>query len=57
MILAVGRSAILVPLSIPWLLSQDWAMPAIVIISTWRDMGYYMILFLAGLQTVARELY
>ncbi|GMA90520.1 carbohydrate ABC transporter permease [Homoserinibacter gongjuensis] len=40
-----------------WLLSQDWAMPAIVIISTWRDMGYYMILFLAGLQTVSPELY
>jgi ABC-type sugar transport system permease subunit len=40
-----------------WLLSQDWAMPAIVVISTWRDMGYYMILFLAGLQTVSRELY
>jgi multiple sugar transport system permease protein/alpha-1,4-digalacturonate transport system permease protein len=40
-----------------WLLSQDWAMPAIVIISTWRDMGYYMILVLAGLQTVSPELY
>ncbi len=25
--------------------------------STWRDMGYYMILFLAGLQTVPRELH
>ena len=25
--------------------------------STWRDMGYYMILFLAGLQTIPRELY
>lgn len=32
-------------------------MPAVVIISTWRDMGYYMILFLAGLQTVPRELH
>ncbi len=40
-----------------WLTSQEWAMPSIVIISTWRDMGYYMILFLAGLQTVPRELY
>lgn len=40
-----------------WLLSQDWAMPAIVIISTWRDMGYYMILFLAGLSTIPRELH
>jgi multiple sugar transport system permease protein/alpha-1,4-digalacturonate transport system permease protein len=40
-----------------WLTSTDWAMPAVVIVSTWRDMGYYMILFLAGLQTVPRELY
>ncbi|WP_193597004.1 carbohydrate ABC transporter permease [Microbacterium sp. YJN-G] len=40
-----------------WLTSKDWAMPAVVIVSTWRDMGYYMILFLAGLQTVPRELH
>ncbi|MEZ3158473.1 sugar ABC transporter permease [Microbacterium sp. BWR-S6Y] len=40
-----------------WLTSSEWAMPAVVIISTWRDMGYYMILFLAGLQTVPRELH
>lgn len=40
-----------------WLTSGDWAMPAVVIVGTWRDMGYYMILFLAGLQTVPRELY
>jgi multiple sugar transport system permease protein/alpha-1,4-digalacturonate transport system permease protein len=32
-------------------------MPAVAIISTWRDMGYYMVLFLAGLQAVPRELY
>jgi multiple sugar transport system permease protein/alpha-1,4-digalacturonate transport system permease protein len=40
-----------------WLQSATWAMPATVIVSTWRDMGYYMILFLAGLQTVPRELH
>ena len=40
-----------------WLTSPEWAMPAVVIVSTWRDMGYYMILFLAGLQTVPRELH
>lgn len=40
-----------------WLTSPAWAMPAVVIISTWRDMGYYMVLFLAGLQTVPRELH
>lgn len=40
-----------------WLTSTEWSMPAVVIISTWRDMGYYMILFLAGLQTIPRELH
>ncbi|MGI6878479.1 carbohydrate ABC transporter permease [Microbacterium sp. gxy059] len=40
-----------------WLTSPEWAMPAVVIISTWRAMGYYMVLFLAGLQTVPRELH
>ena len=40
-----------------WLTSTEWSMPAVVIISTWRDMGSYMILFLAGLQTIPRELH
>ncbi|MGO2748698.1 ABC transporter permease [Pseudoclavibacter sp. AY1F1] len=40
-----------------WLTSTEWAMPAVVIISTWRDMGYYMVLFLAALQTVPPELH
>lgn len=49
----------LVGLSDPpgWLTTTEWAMPAVAIIATWRDMGYYMILFLAGLQTIPRELY
>jgi multiple sugar transport system permease protein/alpha-1,4-digalacturonate transport system permease protein len=40
-----------------WLTAESWAMPAVAIISTWRDMGYYMVLFLAGLAAVPRELY
>lgn len=40
-----------------WLTSQTWAMPAVALISMWRDSGYYMILLLAGLQTIPRELY
>ncbi len=40
-----------------WTNSATWAMPAVIIVGTWREMGYYMILFLAGLQTVPRELY
>lgn len=40
-----------------WLTSPAWALPAVALISMWRDAGYYMILFLAGLQTIPRELY
>ena len=40
-----------------WTSSSDWAMPAVIITSVWRDMGYYMMLFLAGLQTIPVEYY
>lgn len=40
-----------------WTTSTTWALPAIIIVSVWRDMGYFMLLFLAGLQTVPPELY
>ena len=36
---------------------QAWALPAVIITSVWRDMGYYMVLFLAGLQAIPREYY
>ncbi|WEV67220.1 sugar ABC transporter permease [Bifidobacterium sp. ESL0769] len=40
-----------------WLGSTKWAMPAVIIVGTWREVGYYMILLLAGLQTIPSELY
>ena len=40
-----------------WTSSSDWALTAIVIVRVWRGMGYYMILYLAGLQSVPKELY
>ncbi|HLR27907.1 MAG TPA: sugar ABC transporter permease [Ruania sp.] len=40
-----------------WTVSTTWAMPAIIIVGTWREMGYFMLLFLAGLQTVPQELH
>ncbi|WP_430788685.1 carbohydrate ABC transporter permease [Actinoplanes sp. G11-F43] len=40
-----------------WTTSADWSMPAVIMVSTWRDMGYYMLLFLAGLQTIPRQLH
>lgn len=40
-----------------WTTSTDWAMPGVIITSVWRDMGYYMVLFLAGLQSIPNEYY
>lgn len=35
-----------------WLTSQQWAMPAVMIVSIWKSLGYNMMLFLAGLQGI-----
>jgi multiple sugar transport system permease protein len=42
---------------IPWITSETWAMPAVIIMSVWKSLGYNMILFLAGLQGIPREYY
>jgi multiple sugar transport system permease protein len=40
-----------------WTVSSAWSMPAVIIVGTWREMGYYMLIFLAGLQTIPMQLY
>lgn len=40
-----------------WLGDPNWAMPAIIIFAVWKNFGYNMIIFLAGLQTIPTELY
>ncbi len=40
-----------------FLLNVDQAMPSIVVISLWESFGYYMVIWLAGLQGIPRELY
>ena len=40
-----------------WLTSTDWSMITITIVSVIKNMGYYMVLFLAGLQTIPVDLY
>lgn len=42
---------------IPWITSAEWAMPAIIIVAVWKDIGYNMVIFLAGLQGVPAEFY
>ncbi|MEK9138763.1 MAG: sugar ABC transporter permease [Bacteroidota bacterium] len=43
--------------SIPWLVNSSWAMPSIAIMATWKNIGIYIVLFLAGLQNIPGELY
>ncbi|GAA2097080.1 sugar ABC transporter permease [Microlunatus panaciterrae] len=40
-----------------WLQSPTWAMPAIIIMSDWKGIGYPMLIFLAALQGVPEEYY
>ena len=40
-----------------WTSSRDLAIWAIIIVSVWRNAGYYMVRYLAGLQGVPNELY
>ncbi|GLW08140.1 sugar ABC transporter permease [Microtetraspora sp. NBRC 13810] len=39
-----------------WLNSTTWAMPAMIGLGAWRNMGTLMVIFLAGLQTIPAEL-
>jgi multiple sugar transport system permease protein len=42
---------------VPWLVSPAWAMPSIALMATWKNVGLYVILFLAGLQNIPASLY
>ncbi len=39
-----------------WLGSEDWSMPSIIMLATWRNFGTGMIIFLAGLQAIPAAL-
>ena len=40
-----------------WLNRPEWAMPAIIIVYVWKNMGFAAVIFLAGLQAIPRDLY
>jgi multiple sugar transport system permease protein len=40
-----------------WLDSTAWALPAMVIVTVWKGLGYSMVIFLAGLQNIPQDLY
>jgi multiple sugar transport system permease protein len=42
---------------IDWLGDPRWAMPAIILMAVWKNFGYNMLIFIAGLQSIPEELY
>ena len=42
---------------IPWLSSTSWVMPSIIILDVWKNTGFAMLVFLAGLQNISPEYY
>jgi multiple sugar transport system permease protein len=40
-----------------WLGDTRWAMPAIILMAVWKNFGYNMLIFIAGLQNIPDELY
>jgi multiple sugar transport system permease protein len=42
---------------IDWLGDPDWAMPAIILMAVWKNFGFNMVVFIAGLQSIPRRLY
>ena len=42
---------------IDWLGDPHWAMPTIILFAVWKNFGYNMIIFIAGLQAIPDDLY
>jgi multiple sugar transport system permease protein len=42
---------------VDWLGDPTWAMPAIIVMAVWKNFGYNMLIFIAGLQSIPDELY
>lgn len=42
---------------IPFLDSPDWALPAVIVAAIWQIVGFFMVILLAGLQSIPRELH
>ena len=49
LLVRIGLSAV------PWLTDPNTAMPAIAVMVTWKNVGFYVIIYLAGLQYIPRS--
>lgn len=42
---------------VPWLTSPQLALFSVMVVTIWKGLGYYMVIYLAGLQAIPTELY
>jgi cellobiose transport system permease protein len=42
---------------VPWIRSTEFSKVSVESVIVWRNLGYFMVIFLAGLQSIDRELY
>ncbi|MCC0175581.1 sugar ABC transporter permease [Waterburya agarophytonicola K14] len=42
---------------IAWLSSTTWAMPVLILLSSWKQLGFNLVVFLAGLQVIPQSRY
>lgn len=42
---------------VKWLTSRSMVLPSLAIVTIWQGLGYYMLFYLAGLQSVSNDLY
>lgn len=40
-----------------WLIDPKWAMPAVIIVYVWKNLGFTAVIYLAGLQSIPKDLY
>jgi multiple sugar transport system permease protein len=40
-----------------WAADKNWALITVILFSVWKSMGYYMVIYLAGLQGISADLY
>jgi putative chitobiose transport system permease protein len=48
---SIGLSAI------PWLTDPSWSIYSVMAVTIWKGLGYYMVIYLAGLQAIPADLY
>ena len=53
----IGFLSQILNLHINWLYDSNYAMPALIIVSVWKLIGYNMIIFLSGLSSVSNSLF